>query len=155
MTRLLSCALEINGALFFARARLIQISLRLADCHFPPARVCSSRLLSQQPTMTQLELFAELKMGQLPFLNDTSLSHCIWLTCLQPGNGEEEEGSCGGMIWYELKLFPNRLHRVWSCPLLVWWILSPSINPRRACITLHQLPPPCPFLLRSKIYCKQ
>lgn len=59
--------------------------------------------------------FARLKMGQLPFLNDTSLSHCIWLTCLLPGN-REKAGSCGGMIWYELKLFPNRLHRVWSCP---------------------------------------
>lgn len=66
-------------------------------------------------------------MGQLPFLNDTSLSHCIWLTCLLPGN-RGKAGSCGGMIWYELKLFPNRLHRVWSCPLPVWWNLSPSIN---------------------------
>lgn len=81
-------------------------------------------------------------MGQLPFffLNVTSLSHCIWLACLLPGNGKRrEEGSCGGMIWYELKLFPNRLHRVWSSPLLVWWILSTSINQRSACITLHQL----------------
>lgn len=71
--------------------------------------------------------FAKLKMGQLPFLNDTSLSLCIWITCLLPGN-RGEAGSCGGMIWYELKLFPNRLHRVWSCPLLVWGNLSPTIE---------------------------
>lgn len=89
-------------------------------------------------------------MGQLPFLNDTSLSHCIWLTCLLPGN-RGKAGSCGGMIWYELKLFPNRLHRVWSCPLLVWWILSPTIDQYYITSALF---PSCLFVLRSKMHWK-
>ena len=63
----------------------------------------------------------------------------LYLAHMSPAWEQWEEGSCGGMIWYELKLFPNRLQRVWSCPLHVWWTLFTSINPRGACITFHQL----------------
>lgn len=79
-------------------------------------------------TVTQLELFRKAKNGTAAFLllslsypplsflcvkNDTSLSLCIWITCLVPAwEPRGRVGSCGGLIWYELKVFPNRLHGV-------------------------------------------
>lgn len=94
--------------------------------------------------MTQLELCGA-KNGTAAFFKWHKFVS-LYLAHMSPAWEQREEGSCGGMIWYELKLFPNRLHRVWSCPLLVWWILSTSINQRRACITLHQLFFPLVFL---------
>lgn len=53
-------------------------------------------LLSQKPSMTQLEL-CEAKNGTAAFFKkDTSLSHWIWLSSLPPGNGGE-----GGQLWWD------------------------------------------------------
>lgn len=58
---------------------------------------------------------------------------------------QREKGSCGGMIWYELKLFPNRLHRVWSCPPTLSGGLLPPIS-TMYCVTLAPTSS-IPFLL--------
>lgn len=115
----------------------IQISLCLADCHFS-ARICSS-VFCHRSWLWLSWSFARLKVGQLPFFFKWHKFVSLYLAHMSPPWERKEEGSCGGMIWYELKLFPNRLHRVWSCPLFVWWTPFTSINPRRACIMLHQL----------------
>lgn len=122
----LSCTLKINGtilshSLFFP----MQISLCLADCHFS-AHICSSAFCHRS------------WLWELPFLKWHKFVS-LYLAHMSPPWERREEGSCGGMIWYELKLFPNRLQRVWSCPLFVWWVASTSISLRRACIILHQL----------------
>lgn len=68
-------------------------------------------LLSQKPSMTQLEL-CEAKNGTAAFLKVTRVCLIVsgsHVSCL---GTEGKAGSCGGMIWYELKLFPNRLHKV-------------------------------------------
>lgn len=96
--------------------------------HFPDLSVFSCHffslflfLLSQRLTKTQLELCGA-KNGTAAF--------CKWqkfvsyLAQMNSAWEQEEEGSCGGMIWYDLKLFPNRLHGVWSYPLISWWIIS-------------------------------
>lgn len=83
-----------------SRHRLIVISL-----------LVSFGLLSQKPSMTQLEL-CEAKNGTAAFLKVTRVCLIVsgsHVSCLGTGG---KAGSCGGMIWYELKLFPNRLHKV-------------------------------------------
>lgn len=114
----------------------MQISLCLADCHFS-ACICSS-VFCHRSWLWLSWSFARLKVGQLPFFKWHKFVS-LYLAHMSPPWERREEGSCGGMIWYELKLFPNRLHRVWSCVLFVWWVASTSINSRRACIISHQL----------------
>lgn len=87
--------------------------------------------------MTQLEL-CRAKNGTAAFFKWQKFVS-LYLARMSAAWELWEQGSCGGMIWYELELFPNRLHLVWSCPLHVWWILSYSVKLGRLCIILHQL----------------
>lgn len=57
-------------------------------------------------------------MGQLPFSSSSFRWHkfvSLYLAHTSPA-WERRRAAVVGMIWYELKLFPNRLHEVWSCP---------------------------------------
>lgn len=83
-----------------SRVRLIVVSLLL-----------SFGLLSQKLSMTQLEL-CEAKNGTAAFLKKTRVCLIVSGSHVSRLGTEGKAGSCGGMIWYELKLFPNRLHKV-------------------------------------------
>lgn len=61
--------------------------------------------------MTQLELCGA-KNGTAAFFLKRHKFVSLYLAHMSSAWEHREEGSCGGMIWYELKLFPNRLHRV-------------------------------------------
>lgn len=97
-----------------SRVQLIVISL-----------LVSFGLLSQKPSMTQLEL-CEAKNGTAAFLKRTRACLIVSASQVSCLGTEGKAGSCGGTIWYELKLFPNRLHKVWSCSLSVCYITPPS-----------------------------
>lgn len=60
--------------------------------------------------MTQLELCGA-KNGTAAFFKLHKFVS-LYLAHMSSAWEQREEGSCGEMIWYELKLFPNRLHRV-------------------------------------------
>lgn len=85
--------------------------------------------------------FAKLKMGQLPFLNDTSLSLCIWIT----SPAWEQRG--GGQLWRNDLVWIKTVSQQAPQGL----ILSPaclreSLPHYWDHIMLHQLLPPLVFL---------
>lgn len=93
-----------------SRVRLTVVSL-----------LASFGLPSQKPPMTQLEL-CEAKNGTAAILKKTRVCLIVSDSHVSRLGTEGKEGSCGGVIWYEFKLFPNRLQKVWSCSLPVCYI---------------------------------
>lgn len=158
-----SATFETNGAFLWLHANFLPLLPPPHPDHttlgwLSSFSSCSSVVRHRCWRWLSWSFFAKLKMGQLPFSRFRSLipptpllfsvlkmtQVCLFVSASRASclGTEGRVGSCGGMIWYELKVFPNRLHGVWSCPLLVWRGSLPHYQPV-LCYISYSMPPLC------------